>query len=153
MPVQFEWLASHMQHSDTYAAWIHQQFQYEYAHQPLAQWQREFAEGQSNGDWSCLIALDGDRLVGGAALARDDLEHRQDLGPWLACVFVDPEVRGQGLAQQLIDGVCREAKIRGLPRLYLHTQNKQDYYAKRGWAVVERFHAWDNDQWLMVRDL
>ena len=127
MPVQFEWLASHMQHSDTYAAWIHQQFEYEYAHQPLAQWQREFAEGQSNGDWSCLIALDGDRLVGGAALARDDLEHRQDLGPWLACVFVDPEVRGQGLAQQLIDGVCREAKNRGLPRLYLNTKNLQVY--------------------------
>ena len=61
--------------------WIHQQFHYEYAHQPLADWQREFAQGQSNGEWSCLIALDGERLVGGAALARDDLAHRPDLGP------------------------------------------------------------------------
>ncbi|PKA68543.1 MULTISPECIES: GNAT family N-acetyltransferase [Pseudomonas] len=153
MSIRLEWLSQCMQHSDTYAAWIHQQFDYEYAHQPLSEWQREFAEGQSNGDWSCLVALDGERLVGGAALARDDLAQRPDLGPWLACVFVDPAARGQGLAEQLIEGICREATQRGLPRLYLHTQTKQAYYAKRGWQVMERFRAWDNDQWLMVRDL
>ena len=153
MPVRLDWLARHLQHSDRYAAWIHEQFHYEYAHQPLAEWQREFAEGQSNGDWSCLIALDGDALVGGAALARDDLAHRPDLGPWLACVFVDPAARGQGVAEQLIEGICQEAKSRGLPRLFLHTQTRQDYYAKRGWQVLERFRAWDNEQWLMVRDL
>ncbi|QAX85767.1 N-acetyltransferase [Pseudomonas sp. DTU12.3] len=153
MSLQLDWLAGHMHHSDTYAAWIHQQFHYEYAHQPLAEWQREFADGQSNGKWSCLIAFDGDRLIGGAALARDDLAHRPDLGPWLACVFVDPQARGQGLAEQLIEGVCDEAQRRGLKRLYLHTQNKRDYYAKRGWQRLEDFRAWDNQHWLMVRDL
>lgn len=153
MSLRLEWLADHLQHSDTYAAWIHQQFAYEYAAQPLAEWQREFADGQTNGDWPCLIALDGERLLGGAALARADLALRPDLGPWLACVFVTPEARGQGLAEQLIEGISQAAKQRGLPRLYLHTQNKQDYYGKRGWTVLERFRAWDNEQWLMVRDL
>jgi GNAT superfamily N-acetyltransferase len=153
MSPHLDWLAAHLHHSDRYAEWIHQQFHYEYAHQPLAEWQREFADGQSNGDWSCLIAMDGERLVGGAALARDDLAHRPDLGPWLACVFVSPEARGQGLAEQLIEGVCQEAKRRGFARLYLHTQSKQDYYAKRGWRVLERFRAWDNEHWLMERDL
>ncbi|MGY2440068.1 GNAT family N-acetyltransferase [Pseudomonas fluorescens] len=153
MSLRLEWLADHMQHSDTYAEWIHRQFHYEYAHQPLAEWQREFAEGQTNGDWRCLIALDGERLLGGAALARADLAQRPDLEPWLACVLVSPESRGQGLAEKLIEGIAEEAKKRGLPRFYLHTQNKQDYYAKRGWTVLERFQAWDNEQWLMVRDL
>ncbi|WP_445178846.1 GNAT family N-acetyltransferase [Pseudomonas sp. McL0111] len=153
MTLHLDWLAQHMQHSDTYAEWIHRQFHYEYAHQPLTEWQAEFAQGQSNGNWPCLIALDDGRLLGGAALAREDLAHRPDLGPWLACVFVSPEARGQGLAERLIDGVCQQAKSRGLAHLYLHTQNKQDYYAKRGWRVVERFHAWDNEHTLMVRDL
>lgn len=153
MSLRFEWLADHLQHSDTYAAWIHRQFHYEYAEQPLAEWRREFAEGQTNGDWRCLIALDGDRLLGGAALARADLALRPDLGPWLACVLVSPESRGQGLAARLIEGIAEEAKKRGLQRFYLHTQSKQDYYAKRGWTVLERFHAWGNEQWLMVRDL
>lgn len=153
MSLQIDWLAHHMQHSDRYAKWIHQQFHYEYTHQPLADWQREFAQGQSNGEWSCLIAIDGERLVGGAALARDDLAHRPDLGPWLACVFVRPEARGQGLAERLIDGICQEAKDCGFARLYLHTQSKQDYYAKRGWQVMERFRAWDSEQALMARNL
>ena len=40
--------------------------------------------------------MDGERLVGGAALARDDLAHRPDLGPWLACVFVSPRRADKG---------------------------------------------------------
>lgn len=51
------WLRDHMQHSDILANWLHQQFAYEFVDQPLADWQREFAEGQGNGDWQCLIAL------------------------------------------------------------------------------------------------
>jgi GNAT superfamily N-acetyltransferase len=153
MSARIDWLARHIQHSDAYAEWIHRQFHYEYAHQSLSDWQLEFAEGQANGDWLCLIAMDGERLLGGAALAREDLAHRPDLGPWLACVFVDPQARGQGLAEQLIEGVCDAAKQRGVTRLYLHTQDKQAYYANRGWTVLERFSAWDKEQWLMVRDL
>lgn len=150
---RLDWLAHHPQHSDTFAGWIHRQFHYEYASQPLADWQREFAEGQGNGDWQCLIALEGDQLLGGAALARADLAHRPDLGPWLACVFVDPGARGQGLAERLIEGICAEAKAKGVTRMYLHTQDKHDYYAQRGWTVLENFLAWDKPQWLMVRDL
>jgi len=153
MSPRLEWLIDHPQHSATYAEWIHRQFAYEYAEQPLDEWQREFAAGQSNGEWPCLIALEGDQLLGGAALARADLALRPDLGPWLACVFVSLEVRGQGLAERLIEGISQAAKQQGFARLYLYTQNKQGYYAKRGWTLLERFHAWDNDQWLMVREL
>lgn len=150
---RLDWLTHHPQHSDTFAAWIHRQFDYEYASQPLADWQREFTDGQHNGDWQCLIALKGDQLLGGAALARADLALRADLGPWLACVFVSPEARGQGLAERLIEGICAEAKAKGVARIYLHTQDKHDYYAKRGWTVLDNFQAWDKQQWLMVRDL
>jgi N-acetylglutamate synthase-like GNAT family acetyltransferase len=142
-----------MRHSNTFASWIHQQFHYEYAGQPLPDWQRAFAEGQDNGDWKCLIALDHDELVGGAALARADLDHRPDLGPWLACVFIPPEARGKGLAERLIEGICAQAKASGEKRIYLHTQDQSAYYAKRGWVVLERFEAWEKDQWLMARDL
>ncbi|MHC8308061.1 GNAT family N-acetyltransferase [Pseudomonas sp. GT1P32] len=153
MTLHLEWLADHPQHSDTFAGWIHRQFHYEYAEQPLLDWQREFAEGQINGDWKCLIALEGDQLKGGAALAKADLAERPDLGPWLACVFITPEARGKGLAERLIEGICEDAKVSGVSRLYLHTQDKQDYYAKRGWTVLDRFRAWEKEQWLMVRNL
>ena len=153
MQPRLDWLAHHPQHSDIFAGWIHRQFHYEYAEQPLTDWQREFADGQTTGDWKGLIALNGDQLLGGAALAKADLARRPDLGPWLACVFVTPQARGQGLAEQLIEGICAQAKANGVATLYLHTQDKRDYYAKRGWAVLERFQAWDKEQWLMVRNL
>lgn len=153
MTIRLMWLADQMQHSDTFAAWIHQQFRYEYAEQSLIDWQREFAGGQANEQWTCLIALDGDRLLGGAALAKSDLARRPDLGPWLACVFVAPDARGQGLAERLIEGICAQASIREVARIYLHTQDKRDYYAQRGWTVLEVFQAWGKAQWLMVRDL
>ena len=91
--------------------------------------------------------------LGGACLAAADLPERPDLGPWLACVLVEPEARGRGLAAQLIEAICAHASSLGIPRLYLHTHDQSAYYAKRGWQVLERFHAWDNEQWLMVRDL
>lgn len=71
----------------------------------------------------------------------------------LVCVFVTPEARGQGLAEGLIKGICAQAKANGEARIYLHTQDKRDYYAKRRWTLLERFQAWEKQQWLMARDL
>lgn len=151
--LRLDWLKHHMAHSDTLAQWLHQQFHYEYADVPLADWQREFAEGQHNGQWQCLVALAGDRLLGSAALASDDLPGRSDLGPWLACVFVAPQARGQGLAEQLIEGVCEHARSNGVATLYLHTHDQDAYYAKRGWTHMEQFEAWGHSHWLMSRTL
>ena len=149
----FTWLDPSMEHCAAFAERVYHQFAYEYAQQSLADWQREFAEGQRNGEWRCLIATEHGQLLGGAALARDDLPERPDLGPWLACVLVAPEARGQGLAEQLIEGVCDQARERGISTLYLHTHDQSAYYAKRGWTALERFEAWGKVQHLMSRVL
>lgn len=150
---RLDWLEQHMNHCDTLSAWLHRQFSYEFAQQPLADWQREFADGQHDGHWKCLIALEHDQLLGGAALATADLPDRPELGPWLACVFITPAARGRGLAQELIEGICSHAKARGIATLYLHTHDQSRYYEKRGWKVLERFEAWGEEQWLMAREL
>lgn len=152
MPHLF-WLHDHMEHCNTMAAWLYEQFHYEYAEQTLAQWQAEFAAGQHNGDWPSLVAVEGGVLLGGAALAREDLPGRTDLGPWLACVFVAPQARGQGIAEALVEGICARAAEQGEARLYLHTQDRADYYAKRGWVLLEQFQRWQKTQSLMVRTL
>ncbi|ROQ53323.1 N-acetyltransferase [Pseudomonas putida] len=68
-----DWLSNHPHHSDTLARWLHEQFAYEYADVPLAQWQQEFADGQTDGSLYSLLALDDGNLLGSASLARDDL--------------------------------------------------------------------------------
>ncbi|SNS18244.1 GNAT family N-acetyltransferase [Pseudomonas segetis] len=151
--LRMDWLENQMHHCDTMAERLYRQFSYEYVGQSLAQWQQEFAAGQADGTWKSLIVTEGDQLLGGAALARDDLSSRPDLGPWLACVLVAPEARGQGLAERLIEGICNHARAMGNTSLYLHTHDKSDYYAKRGWSVLEPFEAWGKEQWLMSREL
>lgn len=150
---QFIWLSPDSPHCSTMATWLYEQFQYEYADQSLSDWQAEFAAGQSNGDWPSLVAIEDGQLLGGASLAKADLPGREALGPWLACVFVTPLARGKGVAEALIEGVCARARQQGEARLYLHTQDRTDYYAKRGWKVIEKFERWDKPQVLMARDL
>ncbi len=149
----FLWLQPHTAHCATMATWLYEQFHYEYAEQSLADWQAEFAAGQSNGAWPSLVAIEDGQLLGGAALAKEDLPGREALGPWLACVFVTPLARGKGVAEALIEGVCARARQQGVGRLYLHTQDRAEYYAKRGWQVVEHFERWGKAQVLMARDL
>lgn len=148
-----DWLRHHPEYAAPLAEWLYRQFPYEFSEQPLAEWQAEFAAGQHNGDWDMLIALAHGQLLGCAGLARDDLPLRPELGPWLACVYVRPEARGQGLAERLIEGICATARERGHARLYLHTHDRADYYARRGWTLLERFQAWGNTQHLMLRSL
>ena len=142
-------LRDHLKYSDTFASWLHHQFAYEFGSQPLCEWQREFREGQNDASWRTLIMLEGDQLLGGAALAKNDLPERPELGPWLACVFVAPSARQRGLAERLISGLCSEAQALGHHQLYLHTQDRRDYYSKRGWQYVESFRAWGKEHSLM----
>ena len=151
--MKLDWLRAHPEHCDTVACWLHRQFPYEFAEQSLADWQAEFRAGQDNGDWRMLIALDGHEVLGCAGLARDDLPQRPELGPWLACVYVLPEMRGRGLAERLVESICATASELGHRRLYLHTHDRADYYAKRGWQMLERFQAWGGEHSLMVRQL
>ncbi|WP_263140564.1 GNAT family N-acetyltransferase [Pseudomonas sp. RIT-PI-AD] len=151
--VTLDWLEQHMQHSAELARWIHTQFPYEFADQPLADWQGEFSAGQRSRAWRSLIALEDGRLLGSASLALDDLAQRPDLGPWLACVFVRPECRGQGLAERLIEGICRDAAAQGHRLIYLHTRDRADYYGKRRWQTLETFEAWGETHSLMYREL
>lgn len=148
-----DWLSHHPQHCDVLSGWLYQQFPYEFTEQPLTDWQAEFTAGQHNGDWRMRIALKDGGLKGCAGLARDDLPQRPDLGPWLACVYVRPEARGQGLAERLIEEICAEARTLGHKRLYLHTRDRADYYARRGWRLLEHFQAWGATQHLMFREL
>lgn len=151
--IEMDWLVSHMQHSDRLAQWLYEQFSYEYAGQSLDEWQAEFADGQTNGDWLTLIAHEHGQLLGSAALATNDLQQRADLGPWLACVYVAPHARGRGLAAELVARICATAQAQGVERLYLHTHDRQDYYAARGWTPLESFQAWGSSHCLMARDL
>ncbi len=79
------------------------------------------------------LALDqGDRIIGTYALLTNDLISRQDLMPWLACLFVAEEHRNQGIAGRLLEHGLKEAGDKGFEKLYLYT-DLVNFYERKGW--------------------
>lgn len=91
--------------------------------------------------------------AGFACCVAEDLDSRPELSPWLASVFVRPDLRGQGIASGLVEAVAQEAKARGFADLYLFTQDQQRLYARLGWAVIGREHDLGEEVTLMRRTL
>ena len=79
-----------------------------------------------------IAVREGD-IIGTYALLRNDLNSRQDLFPWFACLYVHPDQRGEGLGSILLDHALREAHNKGYDSLYL-TTDLEGYYEKYGWT-------------------
>lgn len=82
------------------------------------------------------VMLDDSRIVGTYALLRNDLISRQDLYPWFACLFVEPDYRGNKIGFQLLEHAKKQANVKGFKKLYLAT-DIVDYYEKYGWIYME----------------
>lgn len=78
------------------------------------------------------LGLVDDTIVGSYALLTNDIISRQDLMPWFACLFVNEEKRGQGLATKLLAHGLQEAKSKGFDTLYLST-DLVNFYEQKGW--------------------
>ena len=61
---------------------------------------------------------------------------------WLCDVFVDPEVRGQGLGEMLIAGIVEDCRPLGLRRIALATADAHGLYAKFGFTRVMAPETW-----------
>jgi GNAT superfamily N-acetyltransferase len=83
-----------------------------------------------------FVLFEGDRPVGTASLAHDDLTSRPDLTPWLAGVFVLPDCRGRGHASALVRHIEGFARAAAVAELWLYTRTAEPLYARLGWQRV-----------------
>lgn len=84
------------------------------------------------------VAHEGELALGTAALRKVDLEGREDLGPWLAGVYVEPAYRSRGIASALCRIVEAKAHAQGVLRLYLFTHGQESLYGRLGWNTLEQ---------------
>lgn len=78
------------------------------------------------------VAIDNGVIVGTYALLRNDLNSRQDLYPWFACLYVNENHRGRELGAKLLQHGLENAANKGYSKLYL-TTDLVNYYEKYGW--------------------
>ncbi|MFC5653399.1 GNAT family N-acetyltransferase [Paenibacillus solisilvae] len=91
------------------------------------------------------IALDGDAIVGSCALLRSDMNSRQDLEPWFACLYVAPEFRGRKLGTELQNHAIKQAKQAGYNQLYLCT-DLDTYYENNDWVFIGYGYSFNGDR-------
>jgi hypothetical protein len=85
-----------------------------------------------------FVLLAGGVPCGTASFMSSDLEIRNDLGPWLAGVYVVPE------------DAARQA---GHAALFLYTDDAQSLYEKLGWYAIEETVDNNRPVTIMRRDL
>ena len=150
------YLADHPEHVSTVASWIFHEWDYLTPGTTLAQTQAKF-RGHLNRDSIplTLIALADagctGSLVGTASLLVHDLATRTDLSPWLACVYVPPTRRNQGIGTQIVQAIEEVARRLRVGRLYLFTPDKGPFYTRLGWKAVDRAEYHDQPVVIMVR--
>jgi predicted GNAT superfamily acetyltransferase len=90
------------------------------------------------------IAIQSDIIVGSYALLSSDLNSRQDLKPWFACLFVSPELRGKNIGFTLQKHAIEQANLLGYQQLYLCTE-LEGYYERNNWNYIGDGYIFNGD--------
>jgi len=78
------------------------------------------------------IGIEENEIVGSYALLANDLISRQDLFPWLACLYVNESHRKKGYALMLLEHGLKQTQSKGYEHLYLST-DLINFYERKGW--------------------
>jgi N-acetylglutamate synthase-like GNAT family acetyltransferase len=85
---------------------------------------------------SMYICVEGDYVLGTAALVESDMDSHPELSPWLASVYVHEKYRQLGIGSLLVNKVVAVAKALGHSPLYLFTPDQAHFYQQLGWEFV-----------------
>jgi predicted N-acetyltransferase YhbS len=85
-------------------------------------------------------------------LIDNDLESHPHLKPWLASLFVAPEMRGKGIGTALIRAVENAARDQRHAALYLYT-GKAGYYRSLDWQDHEELSGDYDGLMILIRKL
>ena len=99
---------------------------------------RKFSEKAAPGQLPIsFIAIHDNKPAGTVSLWTSD-HHIDDIGPWLAALYVHPFHRKKAVAMALIDRVIDEAYQRGDTSLYLVTEDAGELYRRFGFEDVRK---------------
>ena len=82
-----------------------------------------------------LLAVDGGRLIGAIAVE----PHGSD--GLLRSLVVEPDWRGHGVGDALVQAAEEGARARGLRSLWLLTTDAAEYFTRHGYAAMDRTRA------------
>lgn len=137
--MKIEYLADHSESVPTLANWFFEQWGYLRPESTLEDFEASVRAHLNRDELPInFVALDGAKILGSASLRRQDMNTRTDLSPWLGSVYVAAEHRRRGIGAELVAAVEAKARELGFDTLYLWTPDKEHFYARLGWKVIDR---------------
>ena len=90
-----------------------------------------------NGQELAYIAVRDGEIMGTIGLVDfDELEEFRHLKPWIAAFIVNPNLRGEGIGTEILGLLEEKALSLGIKVLHLWTEDKTDFYSKRGYSHI-----------------
>ena len=133
-------LAEHPHHWQTAAEWSFEAWKHDFPSDTVHTYLDQYALAASEPEKliEVFAAIDSqDNLLGVATLVDDDeLPDAPEPGPWLAAVFVAPDVRKFGVGSALVEHVVNRARELGYSKIYLYTEHQELWYASKGWTKI-----------------
>ena len=155
MPVQFSYLADQPELVPQIIRWWHTVWT-DRMGSDFSSLEQQLADSLSKTEFPIhIIASVDDEPVAVAALKRQELEELfPDKQHWLSSVYVDENWRGRQLGSRIAARAIELAREKGLPHLYLQTQNLSGgLYTKLGWQPIEQLSVRGDPTLLMILTL
>ena len=90
--------------------------------------------------------------VGSCCVIENDCLHRPQYSPWVAAVYVKPEMRNRGIASMILQEAAAMASRINIDGLYIDClATTARVYEKNGWRLYER-EVGDKDSVVMLRE-
>lgn len=86
-------------------------------------------------EYGWYLCLNGDDIVGGLGVVKNDFHNRKDLFPNVCAVYTEKAFRGQGIAGKLLNMVVEDMKEKGVTPIYL-LADIVGFYEKYGWEFL-----------------
>lgn len=113
------------------AVWFHQKWGI-----PLTAYRESMEESLTAEKYPrWLIAVSGERIIGGLGVIENDFHDRKDLFPNVCAVYVEEDCRCRGLAGVLLQSICGSMAAREIKTLYLLTDHT-GFYERYGWEYL-----------------
>ena len=86
-------------------------------------------------EYGWYLCLDGDQIVGGMGVIKNDFHNRKDLSPNVCAIFTEEGYRRKGIAGRLLHMVVEDLRTKGISPVYLVTDHT-GFYERYGWEFL-----------------
>ena len=139
MDLQIDYLADHAELFPTVGGWIYGEWSDIMPYDSLETWQSDFRRRVRRDEVpTTVVAFADGEPAGSASLTVRDLPSHMHLTPWMAEVYVRPEFRERGIGSALVKRIESEAERQGVEVLFLYTFDREAFYERLDWDLMER---------------